>query len=192
MFRRPSGAKAAAGKNLSPWSEKSTWKKLKPVGPPQVEPSSSEIRPRPCARVSRSSQTTTKAVPPSSAGLGSPARLGKLLHRKAVPPLLSEQVASVPTSLTLVTTVSLGWSHEAPPSVDSSSLIWRGDVSQLHHAAISSPLALKAGLVPLPHRLAMLMLSEAPVQLAPPSSVNALKKFWPEGPKSVQETTTRP
>src|SRR3984893_18686903 len=193
MFRRPFAAKAAAGKNLSPESEKSTWKKLNPVGPPHVEPALSEIRPRPWASVSSSAQTTTNAVPPSSAGVGSPARLGKLLQRKAVPPALSEHAPSgEPISLMFVMTVSLGWAQEAPPSVDSSSLSWRGEVSQLHHAAIRSPLASKAGLVPLPHRLAMLMLSEPPVQLAPPLSEKALKKFWPDGPRSVHVIPTRP
>src|SRR5579859_6300097 len=193
MFRRPSAAKAAAGKNLSPASWKSTPKKANPVGPPHDEPALSVMRPRPWAMVSSSAQTTTNACPPSSEGLGSPARLGKLLQRNAVPPAFSAHALSgSPISLMFVMTVSLGCTQEAPPSVDSSSLSCRGEVSQLHHAAIASPLASNAGLVPLPHRLAMLMLSEPPVQLAPPLSEKASKKFWPDGPRSVHVTSTRP
>src|SRR5258708_22581156 len=157
MFRRPLAAKAAAGKNLSPESAKWTWKM-----PLQIELSLSVNLPRPWARVSSSAQTTTNAVPPSSLGLGSPARLGKLLQRNAVPPALSEQAPLVPMSLMLVMTVSLGWTQEAPPSVDSSSLSWSGDASQLHHAVITLPLASKAGLVPLPHSLVTLIMSDAP------------------------------
>ena len=171
MLRRPSRAKAAQGKNLSPSSPRSARKALNPVGPPQVEPPSSEITPWTWVRTSLLSQTTTNALPPSSPGLGSPARLGKLLQRKAVPPKWSEQVPSVPTSATSVMSGSMVWLQEAPPSVDSSSLSWLA-WSQLHQATISSPLASKAGLVPLPHRLSgKLMAFAAANHDAPPSSL---------------------
>src|SRR2546421_5955767 len=178
MLRRPLGEKAAQGKNLSPASARSPLKALKPAGPPQVEPPSSEMTPRTWARPpSRLSQTTTNALPPSSLGLGSPTRLGKLLQRNAVPPRLSSQKPwpvpepSAPTLLMSVMRGSIVWLHEAPPSEDSSCLsspAW----SQLHQATISSPLASKAGLVPLPHRLSgKLMALAAANHDAPPSSV---------------------
>src|SRR5438094_3906576 len=97
MFSRPSGANATHGKNLSPKLSKVMKSKLQHGPPFQVAletVASVVLKPWICETLavlpfcvvaSSFAHTTTKAWPPWSAGLGSPARLGKLLQRNVVP-----------------------------------------------------------------------------------------------------------
>ena len=113
--------------------------------------------------------TTKKAVPPASAGLGSPARLGKLLQRNTVPPAFRSQPDSsrALTPEMMVLEEAVQW---APPSVESSSSMLKAPL-QSSQATMASPLASNAGEVPLPQSGTMLMESALPVQLAPPLSL---------------------
>src|SRR5436305_15118792 len=108
--------------------------KPKPDPPFQVEPSSVVESPISwdtfavwlfCVVERTSAHTMTNAVPPASELLGSPARLGKLLQRKAEPPLFSKQSAafgsSAPASgLVVVIWWSIPVLQVRPPSVESS------------------------------------------------------------------------
>ena len=68
--------------------------------------------------------------------------------------------------------MSAGAVQVAPPSVESSSYIELTPPLQSAHATISSPLALNAAEVPLPHSWLVKLTDEPPVcQVAPPSSV---------------------
>jgi hypothetical protein len=64
-----------------------------------------------CVVDSQFANTATKALPPASDGLGSPARLGKLLHRNAEPPKFSAHAPLgplLPISVTPEITVLFG------------------------------------------------------------------------------------
>src|SRR5205807_3409107 len=97
--RRPSGAKASQGKNLSP-----KLIELSQANQSQLVPLFAVLRLLISATVpllpgnrasvipvTTSAHRTMKAWPPLSLGLGSPPSEGKLLQRNAEPPLFSKQ-----------------------------------------------------------------------------------------------------
>lgn len=112
------GEKLAAGKNLSPKPLNAMKSKLQQAPPFQVAPSFTVDNPMswdtfavwpPWVVDRTSAQTTTNAVPPASPLLGSPASVGKLLQRKALPPLSRKQSAAVFCSAPSIGLVVVIW-----------------------------------------------------------------------------------
>src|SRR4051794_13787056 len=139
-----------------------------------------------------------KAVPPASALFGSPARVGKLLQRNAEPPWFNKQSAALGSSapasgFVVAIRVSCGAVQLTPPSPETSSYIELTPPLQSAQATISSPLALNAAEVPLPHSWFEKLIDVVPnVQLTPPLSLTASSKTALLPKKRVHATATRP
>src|SRR3954447_4875878 len=139
-----------------------------------------------------SGQAAMNARPPASAELGSPASVGKLLHRNAEPPPSRKQAPVDGSSMEVMLRIVTSAAQLVPPSAEKASLMC-APLLQLQKATMSSPLASNAGDVPLPQLSAVSLIDELPnVQFAPPLSVNALNMTWPPDWKSVHVRTTRP